>query len=934
MSRNQNKKNVVASGTVLGGGGALLPEETSRVRDQIAGRHSKAALQLAKDLHKRCGTVESEALLVEAYQARIDDLLKVGMTADAKALLGIVNERFPAAAQRLADQRQEICALDGRLEEVVGPLGDPDLQAKDRDRIETFIRQRIHDLPALAAASSLPAEHPLRVAAAAIAAAFQAVTEGPVEDETLALPEVSRRNPLASWKALVRAIASYYRREDEECGKWLLAVADDSVPARLIPALAAMRATKLKTKQETKAESRFSPAEEKLITVAGDHGAVLRPALAALEKAFLGKKQRTILDAARIVVEASDRCDARLRERLRQHMAVRIGMLQLPVPSITAAVGGSVRPDAYYFRLLARALEEQPFPESDAEAVLVWDDFRREAIKEGWFAAGGLEDGVLALHMAQLIEKLPAEIVEEIRDREAFYRKLNKGVKEESLPSAGVLFNRACEADPHPEAFQMWLNWARNKEPREVADQVAERWRKARAGDIQPLLYLMESAEKRSAFKKSLKYLEEAETLDRLNPEVRRAKLRLLLSAVLRHLRERKTHLAQAGIEQIETVPEVRPGEIAALAGALRWFSAAVDGDKAAIEKQEKELKQSLGTIAAHLLLAALQDAANLTSTTPLPALTVSKTAAVELLIGTAKACVLGDWAGLPIPLPSDWDNTLMDALHLPNCPLDAAQMLVLGEAALESISEELAYTVSSVGLAGGRANARFLFLRARSIPQFAAMRRNGCFTAALELARQERNTELAGKILDQLSGEPSKGSKPSRYRWTAAEDSEIASRPVSPELLSRILEEEKELEQYPISKGYRRPKYATALDPPLCDCLTCRASRGELVDDSDMWDDEDDDDFEDDDEDSDDFDEVEPPSLKNLTTVLAEFLSTLPQKMAKKVTSALAAGEDPGTAIDRIAGKEFPGPGSPAPSKNKRGTAARFPPPGQGSLF
>jgi hypothetical protein len=100
------------------------------------------------------------------------------------------------------------------------------------------------------------------------------------------------------------------------------------------------------------------------------------------------------------------------------------------------------------------------------------------------------------------------------------------------------------------------------------------------------------------------------------------------------------------------------------------------------------------------------------------------------------------------------------------------------------------------------------------------------------------------------------------------------------------------------------------------------------------MWDDEDDDDFEDDDEDSDDFDEVEPPSLKNLTTVLAEFLSTLPQKMAKKVTSALAAGEDPGTAIDRIAGKESPGPGSPAPSKNKRGTAARFPPPGQGSLF
>jgi hypothetical protein len=99
-----------------------------------------------------------------------------------------------------------------------------------------------------------------------------------------------------------------------------------------------------------------------------------------------------------------------------------------------------------------------------------------------------------------------------------------------------------------------------------VADSVAERWKEARAADIQPLLYLMESAEKRNAFKKSLKYLEEAENLDRLNPDVRRARLRLLLSAALGHLQKRKAHLALGGVEEIETVPEVRPGEIAALA--------------------------------------------------------------------------------------------------------------------------------------------------------------------------------------------------------------------------------------------------------------------------------------------------------------------------------------------------------------------------------
>jgi hypothetical protein len=172
--------------------------EAARVRELIAGQHSKAALQLAKDLYKRWAAAESETLLVEAYTARIDDLLKLGMMVEAKALLAMVRERFPASLPRLAELGREISALDGRLEEVVGPLRDPNLSSEERERIETFIRQRVQDLPALAAVSSLPQDHPLRVAASALSAAFKAVTQGPVEDEILALPEVSRRSPLAS----------------------------------------------------------------------------------------------------------------------------------------------------------------------------------------------------------------------------------------------------------------------------------------------------------------------------------------------------------------------------------------------------------------------------------------------------------------------------------------------------------------------------------------------------------------------------------------------------------------------------------------------------------------------------------------------------------------------------------------------------------------
>jgi hypothetical protein len=129
------------------------------------------------------------------------------MTVEAKTLLGIVRERFPSAMPRLTELGREICAQDGKLEDVVAPLANRELAAEEHDRIETFIRQLIWDLTALGTVSSLPPEHSLRTAASALAAAFELVTRGPVEDAVLALPEVSRRSPLAPWKALIRAIA-------------------------------------------------------------------------------------------------------------------------------------------------------------------------------------------------------------------------------------------------------------------------------------------------------------------------------------------------------------------------------------------------------------------------------------------------------------------------------------------------------------------------------------------------------------------------------------------------------------------------------------------------------------------------------------------------------------------------------------------------------
>ena len=214
MSGKHKKGNRPAK-TVPGMSGGKPPEtEVLRTRELIASRHSKAAVELAKELNKRAGTAETEALLLDAYQCRIEDMLRLGMAVEAKMLLQLVGGRFPSSRLRMADLQREIAAVGGRLDEIVAPLGDANLSPEVRERIETFVRQRVHDLTALDAVSSLPPEHALRKGAAALAAAFHAVTRGPVDDKVVALSQVSRRSVLAPWKALIRAITSFYRRED------------------------------------------------------------------------------------------------------------------------------------------------------------------------------------------------------------------------------------------------------------------------------------------------------------------------------------------------------------------------------------------------------------------------------------------------------------------------------------------------------------------------------------------------------------------------------------------------------------------------------------------------------------------------------------------------------------------------------------------------
>ncbi|MDQ1451370.1 MAG: hypothetical protein QOK38_1236 [Acidobacteriaceae bacterium] len=839
-----------------------------QVRGLLAGNHSKAAVEIAKDLHKRHMTSNSERLLVEAYQARIRDLLKQGMSIEAKSLLDLVGSRFPSARQQLQEIEWDVRARTTDLAELVAPLHDPNLSVQVRERIESVIRQRVDDIPALAQVSSLPPTHPLREAAKAVSEAFQAVTSGVVEDDILRLPQVSRRSPLASWKALIQAIASFYRGEEDTSRKWLEAIAADSVPARLILPMEAMLG------QARGAVT--SPAAIQLIRSVGSGARIMKAALASVEEAMRSTDRKFVLDRAREVLATCRQWHPELVERLRQHILIRLMLLGFHADQVHAALGRP-REDAYWRRLLARGLEEMDAAgEARFRSVQCWEYFRDQAIRERWFAVNSLEDGLLSMRMARIVSRLPWDLVEDLLEDEP--AESGRPGRDGTLPThalldAGNLFARACRADPHPEVFAEWLAWAKRED--HDPDEVAELWRRTREQDVAPLLWLVESAERRGAYHKSLKFLEQAEQLDGLNPEVRKVRIRLLVAAVLRHFRQRKPHLAAQGIDRIAALPESQEPTVAPAIAALRSVCCAIDGDTAGAAAHRAALETQLGE-SIFVLLQGVADGAGVAfADAGLEGAKVTSFAEPGALASLARTCMVGDVLGVDSALPAKWESGLSTALGTPAHGLDAAQLLVIGEAALRGNLLALAYRVSAAGMKKGAADARFLFLRGRALPFWESERSHSCLRAALELARRDREMELAGRVLDHLR------------------DFENDEYSMQADLLKKIVEEERASDSYP------EQRKAQERNPSQS-----RRGRRHRFDA---------------DEETEDIDE------------LASILLNAPPEIREQVFAAMRRGESTADILLRLV-REHALPTTAGGARKER--PPKLPPPGQGSLF
>jgi hypothetical protein len=154
-------------------------ERRARLLELISSGKTREALDLAKQWHKDAPSPEAEGLVIDAYEARIRQMLTQGLHDDAAGLAALVAERFPAQRARIVPLAQQSKAIaSGDLGRILAELASA-APARRRE-IEEVLMRELRDPRQLADAGALPPDDPLRQGARAVSELFAAVTSGPL----------------------------------------------------------------------------------------------------------------------------------------------------------------------------------------------------------------------------------------------------------------------------------------------------------------------------------------------------------------------------------------------------------------------------------------------------------------------------------------------------------------------------------------------------------------------------------------------------------------------------------------------------------------------------------------------------------------------------------------------------------------------------------
>lgn len=743
--------------------GADFDTVAGEIRHLMAEGKSKSALSLAKTFYKKSPTDLARDLLVETYISRILELGQKGYAEEARILFDLAQNRYGLPKLFQIEMNAALYALTGDMDGLLEPLSNPSLDPEEKAAIHKAVQRHIWDLRAISNCEVLSRDHSLRKDADALWKAFDAVTRDDSVKKMPSLSGISRRSPLASWKMVIGALEAFYGYDDARCEKLLNAVDLSSAPGRLVPVLRAM----LEGDETAASNQRVALLMDQVF--GNDHQ--LQKALSHLDGVMGYKPAGAFFAAIKRAVNSCKTTRPELVEKLRQHIFVRCGILQYPERKVEKAMGGVPLKNAYYWRLLARAEEAAG---SRLWACAYWDQFFIHAVHQQVMSPQGSEPAALYHHIAELLNKMPDEQLEwEVNEfRESFepldweYREQPKSIKDVFKKASNrsgnkfyylypeTLYQLACKVDPVSENFAIWFSWTRKHfDAWQKIDPVALLWHETAPGDIRPLLYLIRSAEKRNALQKALGYLNQAESLDRLSPDVKRARKRLMVSISLRHLTQKKTHLARKDFQEMEDLPQFKDDSGRVFLTALKGVSALMDRKMDQLDRLYDQLvRMGQGRLVCHIVLEGLFRFCGLKGQGDRYLLKKNgkRFNDDETAAAFAAACLLYREMGIELPFFPPYVDIVGRYFKNEKARMAPEAIRAIAEAALAHQQLPLAYAASGTGLARrGPGTARFLLLRAQSLPQWAFDRRIDCKDAVLAMARHERDSALIDAAME-----------------------------------------------------------------------------------------------------------------------------------------------------------------------------------------
>lgn len=768
---------------------AILPEDRrARVESLIAAGRTRDAVEAAKQFLKATPGPEAEALLVQAYEARIQALMAGGMYDEAQTLAGFVGERFRGQRERMAPLlRQSRLMAVKNFDLLLTELSLAD--AARRRELEAILTRELTDPAPLADSPLLPADDPLRRAARIVTDLFTAVTSGPLPPGALgSLDAIPRQSPLAPWKLLIRALDAFYRRADAVALANLSAIPVPSGPGRLVPVLRRLLGEAPPTEDR-------SPAGTSLLHKVSGGRTALQAQLPRLTRALAASNGKVVVAAIQETMALLSTLPTALRQLWLAtilHHGVRRGTDTLLLAQ--TLLHGTRDPDAP--RLMALTLEQVGVWDG---ALALWDSYLSMMLRTNVWPAACPETSRVLLHMAGLF---PADFREAMDLFGAASEKdLRSLIADKILPpylDRAALLERARTADPDPRVFRALVAHYQQTD-RKRADAAAAAWRQAHPRDLEPLLSLIRAAEGRGALRKALGLLADAEAIDGVHPEVRQSRFRLLLASAERRLGEDKFALAEADLDRLEREPRAAEGDHPAYLLALRWIAARWRGDAGAATAVEQRLGERLGNpVAGDLILGGV---ARIFGTQPPRA--SGPAAQPQAIDGLARSCTL--FRSLDRPLEVSRELVTQVERDLRGATI--AQLHALAVGGLSIGAPSLSYAASGRGLADdGPLLHRFLLTRGRVLGTFMAQRdrerARQCLRAARELAARARDMEAIREASAAL--QPPFGFNPWMVQAPSRDDT-----PPTPEEIQRILAAERAWDARPAKTDApaRRPR-------------------------------------------------------------------------------------------------------------------------------